>query len=111
MEDASTRKMARIIYVLYLVGFVLPICSIMGVIFGYIYEADAKDYLQSHFRYQIRGFWINMLYYVIAIVLCVVLVGFVLLPLAALWWIIRNVKGFRCAGKEQAIANPTTWFF
>ncbi len=111
MEDAAAVKMTKTIYVLYLIGFIFPICTIIGVVFAYIYQDDAKDFLKSHFQYQIRGFWMYVLYYVISLVLCLVIIGWFLLLLTALWWIIRNAKGLRSVMKAQPITNPSAWFF
>ena len=111
MEERSLVKVSKTIYILYLVGFIFPIFTIIGVIVAYIYESDATDYLKSHFRYQIRGFWIYLLYYCISIILVAAVIGLLLLPLTMIWWIIRNIKGFKSADKEQVIDAPKTWTF
>jgi len=110
-EDPATRKMAYTIYVLYLATIVLPILPIIGVIFGYIFENDAKSYLKSHYHYIIRSFWIGILYSLIAGVSRIVVVGIVLIPLCLIWWLIRAAKGLKSLMRNQPISNPETWFF
>ena len=56
-EDSATRKVAYSIYVIYLATIILPILPIIGVIFGYVFENDAKDYLKTHYHYIIRSFF------------------------------------------------------
>lgn len=111
IESESTIKMVKVIYILNFIGIIFPVALILALIFAYVFQDDAKDYLRSHFRYQIRGFWINLLYFVIAGLLCLVVVGFVLLVIATLWWIIRNAKGLKAAMNKREIANPATWLF
>jgi uncharacterized membrane protein len=111
MEDVSTIKVVKTIYVLYLIGFIFPICSLIGLVMAYVYRDDAKDYLKGHFHYQIRGFWIYLLYSLISLVLCVILIGGLLFLVTAVWWIIRNIKGFRAASQGVSVVNPRTWWF
>ncbi len=110
-EDPTTHKMAYTIYVLYLATIILPILPVIGVILGYIFENDAKDYLKSHYQYIIRSFWIGILYSLIAGVSIIVAIGFVLLPLCLVWWLIRAAKGLKSLMRKEPITNPETWLF
>ncbi|HIF9240904.1 TPA: DUF4870 family protein [Photobacterium damselae] len=47
---------AKIIYILYLVGLVIGVTGIVGVIMAYVNKGDAPQWLQDHFRFQIRTF-------------------------------------------------------
>lgn len=110
-EDTATSRMAYCIYVLYLAAIILPILPIIGVIFGYIFENDAKTYLKSHYHFIIRSFWIGCLYFLVAGVSLIVGIGIVLIPLVIIWWLIRAAKGLKSLMRKQAITNPTTWLF
>ena len=79
---ASTSN-AQIIYILYLVSLVVGVTGIVGVIMAYVYRGEAPDWLQSHYRFQIRTFWIGLLY--------VVLSG-----CCSAWW--RSVSWCCCSG-------------
>lgn len=111
MENPSTLKIVKAIYILNFFAIIFPLCSLLGVVFAYIFRDDAKDYLKGHFQYLIRGFWISMLYFAIAGLLCLVIIGAVLVVLSVIWWIVRNAKGFKNVLENKDVVNPTTWTF
>jgi uncharacterized membrane protein len=110
-QARSTASTAKIVYVLYLVTLVLQVTSIIGVVMAYIYEGEAPDWLRTHYRYQIRTFWIGLLYAVAGALLSVVFIGFALLVFVAVWLVIRCVKGLQALDRDQPVANPTTWLW
>jgi len=110
-EDPSTKKMAYAIYVLYLVSLFFPVLPILAVIFAYIFDNDAKSILKSHYQYLIRSFWIGILYFTIAGLSVLVLIGLILVPLCIIWWIIRMAKGLKSLMRNEAIQRPRTWLF
>lgn len=110
-ENPSTVKIIKVVYILNLIALVFPLCSLIGVVFAYVFHQDGKDYLKSHFQYIIRGFWISLLYFAISGLLCLILVGFVLIALTIIWWIIRNAKGLKNVLEGKPIVNPTSWMF
>lgn len=99
-----------IIYALYLVNFVLPFASLVGVIMAYINKGDG-NYLDSHYQFQIRTFWIGLLYVVIGALLTFILIGWLVILFYIIWLIIRCVKGFKYLGKQEPIPEPTSWMF
>jgi len=110
-EDPITRKVAYGIYIANLASIVLPMLPILGVIFAYIFENDGKAVLKSHYDYLIRSFWIGILYFGISGLLVLILIGFALLPICVIWWLIRMAKGLKSLMRNQPIANPKTWLF
>lgn len=110
-EDPVTRKVAYVIYVLYLATILMPILPIIGVIFGYIFENDAKNYLKSHYHYIIRSFWIAILYSIVASASLLIAIGVILIPLCVIWWLIRAAKGLKALLRNEPIAHPETWLF
>jgi uncharacterized membrane protein len=110
IEDNSTRKAALGIYILYLLAFI-PFLAIAAIVFAYVFENDAKNTLTSHYRYLIRSFWIGILYFGIASVLTLFLIGMLLMPLCLIWWFIRMAKGLKSLLRREPIANPKTWLF
>jgi uncharacterized membrane protein len=101
----------KLIYVLYLSSFVLGITALVGLVMAYVNRGNAPGWAASHYAYQIRTFWIGLLYSIIAGLPVMVVVGFVLLPLVAVWMIIRCVKGLQLAGRGEPIPDPATWMF
>jgi uncharacterized membrane protein len=110
-ESAGSPDMAKIIYVLYLIGVVTGITMIIGVVMAYIYKDDSPEWLRTHYNAQIRIFWIGILYSVIAGILTVVLIGILLFFVIAVWWIVRCVKGLKYLDQRQPYPNYESWAF
>jgi len=106
-EPSTT--VAKIVYVLYLLGFFAGITALIGVVMAYIYKDDAPDWLRTHYELQIRTFWMMLLYATIAGILCLILIGFLLLLLVAIWWIIRCVKGLKYLDRQAAYPDHLSW--
>lgn len=64
-NGTSQQQLAKIVYILYLVGVVFGITGLIGVVMAYIYKSDAPEWLSSHYQFQIRTFWIGLLYLVV----------------------------------------------
>lgn len=103
---------AKIIYVLYLLGVVTGgVAMIIGVVMAYVYRDDAPDWLRTHYQMQIRTFWIGLLYSIVAGILVLLLVGFMLFLIIGLWVIVRCVKGLRYVDQNMAYPNHRSWLF
>jgi uncharacterized membrane protein len=71
----SDNSLAVVVYVLYCVGYFTGISALIGVIIAHVKVDDVDPVLRSHYRFQIRTFWIGLLYLAIGIPLCVALIG------------------------------------
>ncbi|MFC0322205.1 DUF4870 family protein [Gallibacterium melopsittaci] len=109
----NTKKWAMITYWLYIVSvFFGGSLSIIGIIIAYIFRDDARSsYLESHFTYQIRTFWIGLLYSAIGVVLSLIFIGYFVLLFTFIWFVVRSIKGLRAVHKEMLIFNEKTWLF
>jgi uncharacterized membrane protein len=67
--------------------------------------------LRSHYQFQIRTFWIGLLYCSIGVLLCVVLIGIPILVWWFVWSLVRIVKGGLLVIEHKPIVNPTSWLF
>ena len=103
--------MPMVVYALYLASFVVGFTSVIGVVIAYVYRGKGPERLDEHYRYQIRTFWIGLLYASVATLLTVVLIGIPLLIALAVWLIVRCVKGFRGLQEKRAPDNVGTWLF
>ena len=110
-EQPANADMAKIIYILYLAGLVTGVTVLIGVVMAYMYRDTAPDWLKSHYQFQIRTFWIMLLYAIVAGVLTLVFIGFLLFLVLTVWWIIRCVKGLNMLGQRTAYPNPESWGF
>ena len=103
--------MPMVVYALYLASFVVGFTSVIGVVIAYVYRGKGPEWLDEHYRYQIRTFWIGLLYASVATLLTVVLIGIPLLIALAVWLIVRCVKGFRGLQEKRAPDNVAPWLF
>jgi uncharacterized membrane protein len=109
---ASLNVLAIVIYVLYGVSyFVGGISALVGVIIAHVKIEEAAPVQRSHYRFQIRTFWIGLLYLAIGIPLCMVLIGFPILIWWFVWSMIRIVKGLLLLIEDRPIVNPKSWLF
>ena len=109
--NPSEKGNANLIYILYLVGVVVGITPIIGVIMAYMAKSEAPEWLVSHYNNQINIFWKGLLYGIIGAVLSIILIGFLILLAALIWYIVRTVKGMQALSKGDSIANPGSWGF
>jgi len=107
----NAKKTALIVYALYLASFIVGITLLVGVVVAYIYRKDADDWLASHYRFQIRTFWMFVLFSVIGGMSTIVFVGWFVLVFAAVWLIVRCVIGIKRLGERQSIEDPASWLF
>jgi len=109
--QTASGETAKIIYILYLVGIAVGVTALVGVIMAYVNKDTAPDWLKTHYQYQIRTFWISLLYSFVSILLCFILIGFALIVVALVWWIIHCVKGLQALEKRAPIADVSAWGF
>src|SRR5215467_8517484 len=107
----SDGTLAAIVYVLYCVGYFTVITALIGVIIAHIKVDDANPVLKSHYQFQIRTFWIGLLYLTIGTLLSIVLIGIPILIWWFVWSLIRIIKGLIRVSEYKPIANPTSWLF
>lgn len=109
-EDKSTTT-AKIIYILLIVSTIVGITGIIGLIMAYVYQDDTDDWLQTHYRFQIRTYWIGLLYMVTGFITLQVNIGFFILLFTFVWMIIRCTKGLKQLDRSQPVRNLESWFF
>ncbi len=109
--DAAEGRTANLIYILYLLNLIFGVTSFIGVIMAYVNKADAPEWVQSHYRFQIRTFWIALLLGAIGAVTAAFVVGILILAFLFIWWIARCVTGMRYFSEGRAHPNPASWMF
>jgi uncharacterized membrane protein len=95
----SLRTLTQVVYILYALSYFTGITAIVGIIINYVkLEEVAGTWLESHFRWQIRTFWFGLLWFVLAGILFITIIG---IPFAMAFWfanfcwiIYRVVKGW-----------------
>jgi uncharacterized membrane protein len=101
----------KLVYILYFVSLVIGITAIAGLIVAYLKRGAASAAAASHFTFQIRTFWIGLLFGIISAVTSVIGIGILLAIATVIWFLIRSIKGFITAGEGRPIADPQTWLW
>jgi uncharacterized membrane protein len=107
----SDYGLALSVYVLYLLGFFTGLTAVIGLIIASMQVDRADPVSRSHFRFQIRTFWIGLLFVVVGVVALHVAIGGLILLWWVIWTLIRCVKGMLALNAGEPIADPESWFF
>ena len=103
-------------------GAIVLAMLLIGVYRAYKDRKKADELHITHFRVQIRTFWIYLLY-TFASVLVFGLIGAIAAPEISniagdivglaiyAWFVIRCVKGLRCLARQEPYPNPGTWLW
>ncbi|HAI97299.1 MAG: hypothetical protein CL866_04535 [Cycloclasticus sp.] len=110
-QAPSSEGTAKVVYILYLVGIIFGLTGIIGVVMAYINKREAPDWLQTHYQFQIRTFWIGLLYVLIGMILSIILIGYLVLLFWVVWLVIRCVKGMKSLDQKEAHPDPAGWLF
>ena len=102
---------AKIVYFLYLGAVVFGVLAIVGVIMVYVSRNNAAAWAADHYRFQIRTFWIGLLYGAIGLATTFIFVGWLVLLAALIWWIVRSVKGLQYLGQSEPYPKVTSWLW
>ena len=123
-DASSLRTIVMLCYVLFLIACVNGITAIIGVIIAYVKRRDAAGTIwQSHFNNLILVFWVtvgatllfflswpfafgwwfaNGFVWLWPTAVLPLLVGFILFPVLAIWYLYRIIRGLIRAGEERA---------
>lgn len=110
-QAAPSNTTAKIVYVLYLLSLVVGVTSLVGVVVAYVNRGEAPEPLANHYRFQIRTFWMGVVYGLAGLVLLVVGIGWLVLMAEAVWVVVRCVKGLRYLERREAYPNVETWLW
>jgi uncharacterized membrane protein len=111
-ESQDQQSIVKVVYILYLVSLVTGgLTAIVGVVLAYFYQGSSDEPMQDHFRFQIRTFWMALLYSFICGATIPVLIGFVFTIVLLVWMIVRCIKGLNAIGRNEAPADIMTWWF
>jgi uncharacterized membrane protein len=92
---SSLKTLATMIYALYALSLFAGVTAIVAIVLNYIKLDDARGtWLESHFRWQIRTFWWCLLWAVLGTITFIILIGWVVLGVAFVWFIYRIAKGW-----------------
>ena len=104
------QKNAQLVYILYLVAMMLGFTGLIGLVMAYMNRGNSEDWIDSHYTYAIRTFWIGIVYVIISTLTMFIAIGFVLVIATMIWFIIRCVKGLQVLTRKETIDNVNTWW-
>jgi uncharacterized membrane protein len=110
-QAAQSDTSAKAVYALYLASLVVGITALVGLVMAYVNVGDAQEPLKSHYRFQIRTFWIGLLYFTIGVLLALAVVGFVVIAFFYVWLIVRCVKGLKALDRREPYPKVETWLW
>lgn len=100
----------QLVYALYLLSFLIGISGLIGLVFAYLNRGKAGGWIDSHYTYAIRTFWIALLYGLVSAILSLALIGVLLAVATVVWVIARCIIGLQKATAGEPIAKPETWW-
>jgi len=104
-------RMAQLVYILYLASIVFGVTGIIGVIMAYVNKGDSPDWVKSHYQFQIRTFWISILFAIIGMITMPIMIGMLVFLGLLVWYIMRCVKGMKYLAQEEPVPDPKTWIW
>jgi uncharacterized membrane protein len=107
LEPGKTN--VQIIYILYLAGFVIGITPLIGLVLAYVNRGKSAPWIETHYTWAIRTFWIGLLYALVSALLAFVLIGFLLMLATAVWFILRMIFGLQALSRDEPMKNPESW--
>ncbi len=110
--DGFDANRPTIIGLLYLASFVTGVTGLVGIVLAHVWQGeDQEPWMKSHYTYLIRTFWIGFAASVVAGLLTVVLIGFLILPIIAVWVGVRSVMSLVKAQRREPMPDPETLAF
>jgi uncharacterized membrane protein len=94
-REKKLRDLALLVYALQAVGFLMPLAWVVGVVIDYLKIDDVRNtWLETHFNWQLRTFWLGLAGMVVAWLLMIVKIGVLVGVAVTAWAIYRVVKGW-----------------
>lgn len=85
------------------------ITLITAVIVAYVHRGDGTSWVDSHYHFQIRTFWLGLVAIVAGGVTTLVGIGLIVLLLLPFWLLLRCLRGWRYLAHGQPHPKPGSW--
>jgi uncharacterized membrane protein len=108
---SNTTTSAKIVYILLIISPLIGLTGIIALIMAYVLKDNSADWIQTHYRFQIRTFWIGFLYTMIGLFTFAINIGYFILLFVLVWLIIRCAKGLKQLDSGQPVKNVESWLF
>jgi len=93
--DTAHKNVALLVYALQGLGFFTGgLTFIAALVVNYVKLDEVKDtWLESHFRWQVNTFWYGLLWWAIAMLFWLVLMGWLASAIVSIWMVYRIIRG------------------
>ena len=104
VDERKQQDLVLLVYVLQTVGFFIGLTWIAGVVVNYIKRDEVVGtWLQSHFDWQIKTFWVGLIASIVGFLATWILIGWLVLLLVWVWCIYRVVRGWLALNDRQPL--------
>jgi len=111
LTQNNSASIAKVVYILLIIATIIGITAIIAVVMAYVNKDHSTHWLQSHYRFQIRTFWIGLLYVSIATITFNIGLGLLIYVFTFFWLIIRCAKGLKQLENRLPVENLESWLF
>ena len=108
--SSDVKNYVFIAYVTYAVGLLILFTPVVGVIMAYVKRDEAQGSIYaSHIDYLIKTFWVSLVGTVMGTFTTLILIGWLILLVTAIWFIYRVVVGLIKLNEDKPVSNQG-WF-
>lgn len=108
--NSDVKNYVFIAYVTYAVGLLILFTPVVGVIMAYVKRDEAQGSIYaSHIDYLIKTFWVSLVGTVLGTFTILILIGWLILLVTAIWFIYRVVVGLIKLNEDKPISTQG-WF-
>jgi uncharacterized membrane protein len=94
----------QLIYILYLVGTLIPIVGLVGFIIALVNKGKGTSPLaDTHYEWLIRSYWMYWAAAAAGLVLLLLIVGYLVLLAALVVWLVRAIMGLQALGRNEGM--------
>jgi uncharacterized membrane protein len=104
------KKNLILIYILYLCGLIIPVLPIVGAVFAFANQGQQNKFLQSHYIFVFRTFYIGLAAAFIAMIATFIFIGPILYILIFVWLVVRSIIAIKYLLEENPHPNPLTFW-
>lgn len=99
----------RLIYFLYLFAPILGLTPLIAIVFAYLNRGKSEAWIETHYIWAIRTFWVGFFGTILSIMLMYVIVGFLTMLILTILIIARCITGLEALGRKAPIRDPRAW--
>ena len=104
--SSDVKNYVFIAYVTYAVGLLILFTPVVGVIMAYVKRDEAQGSIYaSHIDYLIKTFWVSLVGTVLGTFTTLILIGWLILLVTAIWFIYRVVIGLIKLNEDKPVST------